>query len=186
MLATIRACAARCARARGADAARGIAVRGMSSQDASTASTATGGVSDTRGDRDAAFLADRKRWRADVNSLRKQWREDFDVRAAEKARAKEAMDAEIQAQKAARLEVKAKERAARAGQASRTLEEAKRAKERQLRIIAGHRRQREHAMSLRRQAREVDLLKQSRTWIATAEELEVRIERALAHPERLF
>ena len=190
MLATIRSCARRCARASGdASAVRMIHVTRASDAgagDASTAATTTGGVRDEKGDRDAAFLADRKRWRAEVNSLRKQWREDFETRAQEKERARLEAQAHIQAQKAARLEVKAAERVERAGQASKTLEEMKRAKERKLRIIAGHRRQREHAMSLRRQAREVDLLKQSRTWIATPDELEVRIERALANPERLF
>ena len=92
MLATIRSSARRCARAYGdASAVRMIHVTRASDAgagDASTAATTTGGVRDEKGDRDAAFLADRKRWRAEVNSLRKQWREDFETRAQEKERAR--------------------------------------------------------------------------------------------------
>ena len=69
---------------------------------------------------------------------------------------------------------------------TRSLEDARRVKDRRMRVIAARRNQRAHVMSLRRQAREVDLLKESRNWIETPEELEERIERALATPERLF
>ena len=110
-----------------------------------------------------------------MNDLRKVWRREFEEKRAAAAERLEAERAEM-----------ARAKAARAGASARTMEELKRAKDRKLRIIAGRRWQREHALSLRKQAREVDLLKQSRDWIATPEELEARIEDALAHPERLY
>ena len=131
-------------------------------------------------------LAARKRWKAEVNEMRKAWRREFDEKSAEKAKAEEVARAEVAEAKAERLAEKARARAARAGASARTLEELKREKDRKMRVIAGRRYQRAHAMSLRRQAREVDLLKQSRDWIDTPEALEASIERAMAHPERLF
>ena len=136
--------------------------------------------------RDDDWLAARKRWKAEVNEMRKAWRREFDEKSAEKAKAEEVARAEVAEAKAERLAEKARARAARAGASARTLEELKREKDRKMRVIAGRRYQRAHAMSLRRQAREVDLLKQSRDWIDTPEALEASIERAMAHPERLF
>ena len=138
------------------------------------------------GGRDDDWLAARKRWKAEVNEMRRAWRREFDAKRAEKAKAEEVARAEAAEAKAERLAEKARARAARAGASARTLEELKREKDRKMRVIAGRRYQRAHAMSLRRQAREVDLLKQSRDWIDTPEALEASIERAMAHPERLF
>ena len=121
-----------------------------------------------------------------MNDMRKAWRADFDRRAEERAKAEEGARAETVRAKAERLAERAKARAARAGASARSLEDARRVKDRRMRVIAARRNQRAHVMSLRRQAREVDLLKESRNWIETPEELEERIERALATPERLF
>lgn len=158
--------------------------RGYGSDETSAASAVSSG--NRFGERDDAFLAERKSWRSRVNDLRKVWRREFEEKRAAAAERLEAERAEMARAKAERVAEKARAKAARAGASARTMEELKRAKDRKLRIIAGRRWQREHALSLRKQAREVDLLKQSRDWIATPEELEARIEDALAHPERLY
>jgi hypothetical protein len=155
--------------------------RGYGSDEASSVS-----AGNRFGERDDAFLAERKSWRSRVNDLRKVWRREFEEKQSAAAEKLEAERAEMARAKAERVAEKARAKAARAGASARTMEELKRAKDRKLRIIAGRRWQREHALSLRKQAREVDLLKQSRDWIATPEELEARIEDALAHPERLY
>jgi len=150
------------------------------------ATAASGSATNESGERDDAFLAERKSWKSRVNELRKVWQREFAEKRAAAAEKLEAERAETARAKAERAAEKARAKAARAGASARTQEELKRAKDRKLRIIAGRRWQREHALSLRKQAREVDLLKQSRDWIATPEELEARIEHALAHPERLY
>ena len=138
------------------------------------------------GERDDEWLANRKRWASEVNDLRKVWKAEFDARQAERDAQIEAERQSVASAKAERKAERALARSARAGASAASLEEAKRYKDRRLRIVAGRRWQREHAMSLRRQAREVDLLKQSRAWIDTEEALEERIQRALANPERLY
>ena len=150
------------------------------------ATAASGSATNESGERDDAFLAERKSWKSRVNELRKVWQREFAEKRAAAAEKLEAERAETARAKAERAAEKARAKAARAGASARTQEELKRTKDRKLRIIAGRRWQREHALSLRKQAREVDLLKQSRDWIATPEELEARIEHALAHPERLY
>ena len=180
-----RALTARVERAIAASATPATTSRSVGAREATRRLASTTARGD-EGGRDDDWLAARKRWKAEVNEMRRAWRREFDAKREEKAKAEEVARAEAAEAKAERLAEKARARAARAGASARTLEELKREKDRKMRVIAGRRYQRAHAMSLRRQAREVDLLKQSRDWIDTPEALEASIERALAHPERLF
>ena len=143
-----------------------------------------GGTRD--GARDGAWLAERKRWRFEVNAARRAWRSEREERAKATNEAETAARAVAATEKAERLAEKARARAARAGASAGAREERARLRERETRVIAGRRRQRAHAMSLRRQAREIDLLKASRGWIESTEELERRVQRAVERPERLF
>ena len=172
----------------GATVARASSCASVASRRAESAraSSARAYARDADAGRDAAWLERRKAWTREVNVARKAWRAEREARARERAELDAREREEVARARAERLAERARARAARAGASATTREEAEREREREMRVVAGRRRQRQHAMSLRRQAREIDLLKQSRGWIETAEELEARIEHALANPERLF
>lgn len=150
------------------------------------ASSSRGRASDADGGRDGAWLERRKAWARDVNVARKAWRAEREVREREQAEVDAREREEVARAKAERLAERARARAARAGASAGVKEKAERERAQEMRMIAGRRALRHHVMALRRQAREIDILKQSRGWIETAEELEERIEHALANPERLF